>query len=91
MFCYDESVRSNSFSASFANIDPNKQWEKHYSNLVYLNFIAQNKLSTFQEKAQAEREIIIAKRKIAYWERHSSFSLEVATQTATKIKKDWGK
>ena len=65
------STSDSKFDGSF---DPHKysglrQYEKHFGNLMYLDFIASNPRSTFAEKRQAESEIDIAKRKMKYWKR----------------------
>jgi hypothetical protein len=68
-----------------------KQYEKHFSNLMYLDFIAVNSRSTFAEKRQAEAEILIAKRKLKYWKRivdvqGNSVAMISAIQS---VKKQW--
>jgi hypothetical protein len=71
--------------------DGAKQYEKHFSNLMYLDFIARNQLSTFAEKRQAETEIDIAKRKLKYWKRiaDSQGLADAVAAAISKIKKEW--
>jgi hypothetical protein len=90
MFCYDENpIRGKNFSMPAC--DPHTQWEKHYRNKMFLDFLARNPRATFDEKNQAERELIIADRKLKWWERYPGFVQEVANNIAEKVKKEWGK
>lgn len=67
------------------------QYEKHFSNLMYLEFFALNPLATFAEKRQAEAEIEIAKRKMKYWKRiaDSQGETDQANEAIQRIKKQW--
>jgi hypothetical protein len=67
------------------------QFEKHFSNLMYLEFFAMNPMATFAEKRQAESEIEIAKRKMKYWKRiaDSQGETEQVNAAIQRIKKDW--
>lgn len=67
------------------------QYKKHFGNLMYLQFIAHNPRSTFVEKRQAETEMVIARRKMKYWNSIASsqgLDSEV-TSAITLIKKQW--
>lgn len=88
MFCYDESVRTNS-KFDLSRVNPNKCWETHYQNLMYLTFLSKNPKSTFQEKRQAEAEIQIAQRKLTFWSNDKRFVQSEANNAALRIKKDW--
>jgi hypothetical protein len=67
------------------------QYEKHFGNLMYLEFFAMNPMATFAEKRQAESEIEIAKRKMKYWKRiaDSQGETEQVNAAIQRIKKDW--
>jgi hypothetical protein len=71
--------------------DGAQQYEKHFGNLMYLEFIAMNRLSTFTEKRQAESEIEIAKRKLKYWKRitESQGNSEALISAIQRVKKQW--
>lgn len=67
------------------------QFEKHFGNLMYLQFIAHNPLSTFVEKQQAETEMVIARRKMKYWKTvagSQGLDSEV-TSAIAHVKKQW--
>lgn len=69
-----------------------KQYEKHFSNLMYLDFIAMNSRSTFAEKRQAEAEMEIAKRKLKYWKRIADSQGRSADliEACRRVKHQWG-
>ncbi|SCW95394.1 hypothetical protein [Ancylobacter rudongensis] len=68
-------------------MDGTKQWLKHYSNLLVLSFFAKN--GTRKERADAEAEIIICRRKLTYWERHHNYDAAAAREGAMALKKTW--
>jgi hypothetical protein len=45
--------------------------------------------ATFNEKHQAAKEILVAERKLRYWENQSNFVRLEADRGITKIKKKW--
>lgn len=67
------------------------QFEKHFGNLMYLEFFATNPRATYSEQRQAELEIEIARRKIAYWKRiaDSQGETEQVNAAIQRIKKQW--
>lgn len=71
--------------------DAIKMVEKHFSNLMYLEFFVLHPDSTFYEKCQAEKEIEIAKRKLDYWKRMCEVQETESEIPAViqKIKKKW--
>jgi hypothetical protein len=87
------STSDSKFEGSFDpyRYDGVKQYEKHFSNLMHLDFIAMNSLSTFAEKRQAETEIEIAKRKLKYWKRIADVQggSDAVIQAVQKVKKQW--
>jgi hypothetical protein len=88
---YDTS--SSKFEGSFDPYRYNgaQQYEKHFSNLMYLEFIATNPRSNFSEKRQAENEMEIAKRKLKYWKRIADVQGEtdVVIRAIQRVKKQW--
>jgi hypothetical protein len=89
---YDTSSKKK-FEGAFDpyRYDGVKQYEKHFSNLMYLDFIAMNSLSTFAEKRQAELEIEIAKRKLKYWSRiaDAQGQSNALLSAIQRVKKQW--
>lgn len=70
-------------------MDANVKYSEHFYNLMYLEFILNNKNSTPQEKTQAESEIEIAKRKMKWWKNQQSWDASICGKLTSKIKKDW--
>jgi len=86
-------VSPSKFEGSFNPYRYNgvQQYEKHFGNLLYLEFIAMNPRSTFSEKRQAETEMEIAKRKLRYWKRivDNQGQSEEMSRSIQRIKKEW--
>lgn len=72
----------------YHSLDANKLYLKHYSNLLYLKFIA-NKSNDFREAQQARKEIGIAERKMGYMEKHPNFSWAIVRPEAEKLNQQW--
>lgn len=76
---------------------PSKVWEmngtkvylSHYSNLLYLHFIAEHQGTSFAEKRQAEKEIVLCEKKLEWWKRHPNYDQDEATRGIEKLKKEW--
>ena len=90
--CYNLSdKKSGSFGFNPYEYSGSKQYAKHFGNLCYLSFIANNRGSSFAEKYQAEKEMIVAKRKMKYWERVAKVQgeLELIVKYCAEEKKKW--
>lgn len=88
--CYSENTDRDGIKIDLDRINAVKMYLKHYYNLMYLSFIAE-KSDSFSERVQANNEIAICRRKLAYWERHKNYILEEALRGVERIKKEWGK
>ncbi|MDO8312156.1 MAG: hypothetical protein Q7T25_09465 [Sideroxyarcus sp.] len=76
MFCYDTTRISVNTKEGPSNFDPMrcnavKSYMTHYANLLVLDFMSKN--GDFRERAQADEEIVICKRKMQFWERQPHF------------------
>ena len=77
--------------------NPSRIWEmngtkvyvSHYSNLLYLQFVANNPLASFIERQQAEKEIKLCEKKLEWWKRHPNFDQVEALREVEKLKKQW--
>jgi hypothetical protein len=65
-----------------------KHYLNHYGNFVLLSFIA-GRSEDFRERYQANKEIMIAKRKMKFWYRHANFSLKEAMEGIAEVKRIW--
>ena len=61
-----------------ARCDAVKVYMDHYSNLLVLEFMSAN--GDFKERAQADAEIEICKRKMKFWKRQPNFFQDEATR-----------
>jgi hypothetical protein len=88
----DEHKPGNSFSGiPFDKINSVKCCETHFSNFMYLTFIANNEDASYIERAQAEKELRICRRKLEFWEKQSKRQgrYQAVLEQYMKIKKEW--
>lgn len=62
-------------------------WRQHVDNLMYLRFMAAS--GTFAERRQAEKELQICGRKLAFWERHPAFDKDGAARVRAEVDAKW--
>lgn len=90
MFFYSETKQPFSGSPSRVwEMNGTKVYLTHYSNLLYLQFVANNPRATFQERSQAEKEIKICEKKLEWWLRHPNFDQDEALREVAKLKSQW--
>lgn len=89
---YDEteSRRSAGF-IPYDRVNATGGFIRHFGNQLYLEFIAGNPDATWAERQQAEKELLICKRKMAWHSNHPNFSQSAAEAGMAKIKRDWGR
>jgi hypothetical protein len=73
----------------YHELDATKYYLTHFSNVLYLKFIANNKAATSLERQQANREIPIADRKMAHWAKHPNYDHKVVLKECERLKKQW--
>lgn len=69
-------------------MNPHKPYGTHLKNWFYLQFVLQ-KSEDWQEKRQAQRELGIAERKLAFWYRHPRFDPETAGTLTKAAQAEW--
>jgi len=84
---YDDSVKGDFGGVDLSKINATKCFLKHFSNKLYLSFIAAN--GSLPERFQAEKELKICERKLKYWEKHRNFVVAEAVKGMEKLKKEW--
>ena len=72
------------------NLDPVKQWRKHYENYKYLKFIHDN-TKDWREKHQANKELQIAQRKMDRWYNMSKTVLSEIELARHEVDQVWAK
>ena len=84
-----EEPRSSRSVVPYDRLNATKHWTTHFENYMYLKFLLEAPGSTFLERRRANKEILIADRKMAYWMKHPNFRLEEAEQNKIRIQKNW--
>lgn len=74
---------------NLSKVNPTKMYCKHLSNYFELRAIANNAASPFAARQQANAEMLIAERKMRYWERKPNFSNEVAVAFNMQLKREF--
>lgn len=62
---------------------------RHYENYLFLHFVAKNERSTWQEKAQARKELTICEQKLAWWSKHPNYDHDEAVRGVEQLKRMW--
>lgn len=75
-------------SVPYHRWNANKGWLKHYENSLTLTFIV-HATKDRVEKAQAQKELDIADRKMKFWENHPNFEKAVVIRGAEELKRKW--
>lgn len=70
------------------NMDPVKQWSKHYGNYLYLKFIYDNTKNGL-EKVQANGEMKIATKKMDYWYKMDKTRIKDLEEAKKELDKIW--
>jgi hypothetical protein len=84
---YDENApRMMGGFRSLANANATAIYLTHFQNKLYLNFIAMNS-DIHEEKAQANKELLICERKLTFWARHPNYEQSVVTEEIARLKK----
>ena len=76
-------------SLNINKLNPTTMYLKHLENYYYLQFIANNS-DNFIEKQQANKELLMAEKKMKWWSNRPHFNDEQATKENNKMKKMWG-
>lgn len=89
MFFYSDAGSGGNFDISrLMRMDPTKQYCKHLDNWFFLKFVLMNS-KDFAEQAQANKELAICERKMAYWKRNARFDSDAAQRYKDQLKKLW--
>lgn len=84
---YDDEPRGT-FRGNVNAADPVRAYVTHFGNAMYLRFIAANSTDG-RERGQANKEIVICERKLAYWQRHPKWNAAAAAEAVAPIKAQW--
>jgi hypothetical protein len=85
---YDENPRRGASGAfNPLRFDATQQWLTHYANALTLEFFARN--GTRHEKTSAQRELIVAQRKMNYWKNQPHWSESDAISGKNALDQRW--
>lgn len=87
-FFYSDNKEPFKGGVPLSELDKNRQYKKHLENLMFLEFIARES-KDFREKHQANKEIEIAKCKMAYWAKFPDFDRRQAELDTSELKRQW--
>jgi len=85
--CYDDSAKSGAI-VPYDKIKATEGYIRHHANFMFLDFLARS-TKDFKEAAQARAEIVIARRKMSFMEKHMNFEAAIAQRAVEKQIKEW--
>lgn len=85
---YPDTPEKPSFFINPHKLDPAKQFAKHYENYKYIKFIFDNTGDGY-EKRQANKELQIALKKMAYWENMPAAVMSTIEKVRKSIDERW--
>lgn len=88
MYFYADNPQPLGHAINVWRMNANKAYLRHYDNLLALHFFADK--GNFAERQQAEKEMVICKRKLTFWERHPNFDWASVLPEIEKRNKQWG-
>ncbi|WLR90927.1 hypothetical protein [Shinella zoogloeoides] len=66
-----------------------KHYLKHYDQCLFLKFVRDSPLSSPAEKRQAEKEMVLCEKSLAFWRRHPNYVHEDALRGISELKRNW--
>lgn len=87
MFFYSDTEPKGSVQVNIWELDATHMYMKHFTNLLFLQFMAKN--GTLLEKLQSEKEIIICNRKLDFWKKMPNFDKDKCNKLMNKEATKW--
>lgn len=87
MFIYSDTQPFTGAPIDTDRMNASDAYLRHFDNFLILHLFARE--GTFQERAQAEKELQICRRKMKFWKRKANFSAEVVQKGKERRLKDW--
>lgn len=87
MYFYSDTAPRATSDINVWKMNGSKGYLRHFDNFLFLDFVA--KKGTREERAAAEKEIIICKRKLAFWERHPNFDPDLVQREKERKIREW--
>lgn len=87
---YNENELRTSFAGfDISKINPNRAYRRHLENYFYLRFLSNHPDNTFEEQQQCGKEMPVAERKMAFWERQATFNQRQKEADIAEVKHQW--
>lgn len=88
MFFYTETpLRDTNLQIDVWKMNGTKAYMRHYEQKMFLLFMAKKGNQT--ERWQAEKELVICERKLAFWDKHPNTDGEAVLRQVAQMNKDW--
>lgn len=87
MYFYSETAPRSNSKIDVWKMNGSEAYLRHFDNFLFLDFLAKN--GSRAERADAEKEILICKRKLAFWERHPNFDAAYVQRGKEMRIKQW--
>lgn len=87
MFFYSDTASGSATPINIWKMNGSAAYLRHFDNYLFLNFMAKN--GTRAERYEAEKEIVICRRKLAFWKRHPNYEEHVVKPEVEKKIKEW--
>jgi hypothetical protein len=87
MYLYSETAPCTTSDINVWKMVGSKVYLRHFDNLLVLEFFA--KSGSRAERASIEKEILICKRNLSFWERHPNFDAALAQAEKERKIKQW--
>lgn len=89
MYFYSDAKSENVGNVDIWRMNGTTAYVNHYDNLLFLQFILHNPLSSEVERRQARKEMEICEKKLEFWRRHPNYVHEEALRRVNDLKKNW--
>lgn len=89
MYFYSDTKKSENTDINVWKMNGTKAYLRHYDNLLFLQFVANNSRSSAVDRRQAEAEIVICNRKLDFWAKHPKYDHDDALKGIQAIKRNW--
>lgn len=87
MYFYSDSAPKTATNVDIWRMNGSQAYLRHFDNFLFLDFIAKN--GTREERVSAEKEILICKKKLSFWERHPNFDPNLVSREKEIRIKQW--
>ncbi len=84
---YNDAATKKGGRIKMEDADAVSYYMTHYCNMLKLDWIAKRSETPFADKYQARKELLIAERKMKFWERHANFDVVMVRRACEAAKR----